>query len=192
VDQVTQDASDAKAAWGGRVMTGLQESAPLLAPPVVPHCVAHSVPQVIRFVWSADPGAVVYYHHGNLLEDARREPLIRHKGRYVAVCIQFDILHPRQRRGVAGDTHYYAVRSPNSLHGLPRNVFDGTITPDEFQALCAVKERQASMATSRAIRDALGVSESDASDMRNSFIRRGWLTNGRPPELTDLGLSMMT
>ena len=62
---------------------------------------------------------------------------------------------------------------------------------DEYEALHAIDARQASVSTQRAIRDALGISDADAVEMRNNFIRRGWLTNGRPPQITDLGEKVM-
>ena len=43
----------------------------------------------------------------------------------------------------------------------------------------------------RAIRDALGVNDHEASVLRNDMINRGWMMNSRPPELTTLGRSLL-
>lgn len=193
-EKAAQSQSDAKGLWGtGVAIPPKEQGISAMAPPSTPHVVAFAVPQVIRFVFRASKGDVVYYHHGNLLEDGRRDTHIRQKGRYVALCVSFGLLSPRQRRAFASETHYFAVRTDLSATaaGLPRNALDGTITPDEYEALHAIDERQASMATTRAIRDTLGISDHDAAEIRNEFIRRGWLTNGRPPEITDLGEQMM-
>lgn len=186
-----ETASSSADLWGGVVPVGLSETIAPMAPPSSPHVIAFSVPQIIRFVFRAAPGDVIYYHHGNLLEDARREQSVRQKGRYVALCCEFGLLGPRQKRGFGSDWHYYAVRTGQRLTGLPRYVLDGSITPDEYQSLVALSERQASMSTSRVIRDTLGISDTQASEIRNEFIQRGWLSNGRPPELTDKGLQLL-
>lgn len=88
----------------------------------------------------------------------------------------------RQTRVAPGWSHYFAIRTKDLVRG----------TPDEYLALVAISERQASISVSRVIRDGRGFNDNDASKMRNNIIRKGWLTNARPPELTMLGLSLLT
>lgn len=194
IERTTEIKSGAAETWGGRVhIPPREDGLARMETPVAPDVVAFSVPQIIRFIFRARQGSVIYYHHGNLLDDARRDPNTRHNGRYISTCISLGLLAPRQERAFDTETHYFAVRTSESAAapGMPRNTLDGTITPDEYEALRAIDERQASISTSRAIRDALGISDDQASQMRNDFINRGWLTHERLPAPTALGVSMM-
>ena len=185
--------SDAEAEWGGLATTGLSEDVPaLLAPPQTVSCIAMAVPHLIRFVWTAKPGAVVYYHHGRLYEDSLKDPLVRHRGRYVALAVEFGLLHPRQARSDRSHMHYYAVRTDASMTGQPVHVFGGAITPDEFKALTLVRDRQSHMSAARAIRDGLGTPNTQATEICAAMIRRGWITNTGATKLTDLGRSLLT
>ena len=156
-----------------------------------PHHVAFSVPDLIRFVVTGKPDQVLIYHSGNLALDGSVNDLVRDKQRYALLAKEFGILSLQQARIADGAYQYYAIRTDGSLRGLPQNAIYGRITPDEFAVLTAINERQASLSVSRVIRDTLSITDSDASAWRNSMIRRGWLTNGRPPELTQLGLSLL-
>lgn len=157
-----------------------------------PDMVAHTLIMCARFVLSAKPKSLLLYHSGDLSADGAYEQSSRDKAQYILLAASFDLLSLRQERVTAGWTYYYATRTDHSIKGCPQHVLYGDITPDEYRALVAVNERQASQATSRAIRDELGISDTAASEMRNSMIHRGWMNNSRPPELTELGLELLT
>lgn len=160
-------------------------------PPKQPDAIAYSVPQIIRFIHTSKAGHVIFYHGGDLANDARADPVMHDKQRYMLMASKFGVVALRQSR--VGDQwrQYYAIRTDESLIGIPSAAITGQITPDEYTALTAINERQASISITRVIRDALGISDHEAGEWRNAFIRNGWMTNGRPPELTRCGLSLL-
>lgn len=161
-----------------------------ITPPVIPDCIASRVDQIIAWVHSAEAGEVCHYHFGSLPLDQMASDIAA-KRAYTKVLADFEVVRLRQHRIGENLNHYYAVRTDESLKHMPRNVLTGTVSADEYTAVLAITERQASLSVARVIRDALGLTDFRASQMRNDFIRRGWLTNGRPPELTERGLSVL-
>jgi hypothetical protein len=161
-------------------------------PPKQPDAVAYSLPQIIQFMHVARKGHILLYHSGDLATDIANNIMCRDKQKYLQIARELDLVGLRQSRVRDGWYHYYAVRTDTSLRGCPLNMLTGTITPDEFIALTAINERQAAISVTRCIRNALSTTDHEASDIRNKMIRKGWVTNGRPPELTPLGLSLLT
>ena len=160
------------------------------APPVTPDAIAYSVEQIIAWVHRARAGDICYYHFGSLTIDAETDAVAKKRG-YTKLLAEFGSILLRQRRADDGAAHYYAIRTDEPLAHLPRNVLTGTVTADEYTAVVAIMERQSSQSVARAIRDAVGTTDDIASQMRNAFIRRGWITNSRPPQLTELGMSVL-
>lgn len=156
-----------------------------------PDAVAFTVPDIIRFVVTGKRDQVLIYHSGNLALDGERNDVVRDKQRYSMLAAESGLLTLQQSRMGPGAYQYYAIRTAGTMQGLPQHAIYGRITPDEYTALNAINERQASISVSRVIRDALSLTDAEATEWRNSMIRRGWLTNGRPPELTTLGLSLL-
>lgn len=154
--------------------------------------IAYSVPQIIKFVLVSKPGNCLFYHSGDLVADAQSHLDTKHKQQYLMLASEFGLLGLRQKRVRPNWNHYFAVRTDESIKGMPLNAVEGRISPEEYRALVAVNERQASVSVTRAIRDAIGTTDDDASQMRNDMIRKGWMMNTRPPELTDFGLSLMS
>lgn len=157
-----------------------------------PDAVGFSVPDIIRFVLSAERDQVMIYHIGNLAIDGVTNPVVRDKQRYAMLAADFHALSLQQSKIGPGIYQYYALRTPEPLRGLPQHAIQGRITPDEYTALTAINERQASLSVSRVIRDTLSITDIEAGAWRGNMIDRGWLTNGRPPELTALGLSLLS
>ncbi len=170
--------------------------------PVQPIDITHEVPlqfdamvntpvQAVSWAHKAKQGQVAHYHYGAIAEAAAKNPVVDAIRRYFALLREFEVVALRQSRTGPNHTHYYAIRTGNGLRGLPRNVITGTVQVIEYEAVRALTERQAAMSVARCLRNELMISESDAVEMRNDMIRRGWLTNGRPPELTTQGLSVL-
>lgn len=182
--------TEAQARWGN--LAGFEE-VPIekIRSSITPDVVAFIFPQLVRFVQAAKAGHVLLYYSGDLATDSARNPDIKDRARYISIVHDFGLVQLRQARVAAGWSHYFAIRTDEAIRGTPEHIVRGRITPEEYLALVAINERQASISVSRAIRDHLGTSDDDASQIRNSMIRRGWLTNTRPPELTPLGLSLL-
>lgn len=142
-------------------------------PPQMPDAVAFSLTQCINFIFAADSGKILLYHSGDLLADASKDSMVKARQRYLHLVSTFDLIHLRQSRVSEGWSHYYAVKTNEPLTGMPQNAVSGRIGADDFTALTAVNERQSAIATSRAIRDALGISDIEAAEMRNQMIRAG-------------------
>lgn len=187
----------AEAEWQNAVMLPDQ-----LITPQQPIDIRHDVPlqfqamvntpvQAISWVHKAKQGEIAHYHYGAIAEAAAKSPVIDAIRRYFALLREFDVVALRQARTSPSHTHYYAIRTTNSLRGMPRNVLTGAVEVIEYEAVLALTERQAATSVARCLRSALMISESAAVEMRNNMIRRGWLTNGRPPELTSQGLSVL-
>lgn len=157
-----------------------------------PDVVAYSVAMAASFVLNAKPDNVLLYHVGDLGLDQAKDQSVKDRAQYIKVAAAFDLVSLRRARVAEGWTEYYATRTEETLVGCPSHVLRGDVTPDEYMALVALNERQASQSTSRAIRDELGINDQEAASIRNRFIDSGWLDNGRPPELTTLGLSLLT
>lgn len=162
-----------------------------MRPSTVPDAIAYTVPQCAHFVLQAKPKEVVLYHSGDLARDGASDALIRDKQQYLLLAAGFGLVSLRVARVQAGWSHYLAVRSEESLVGLPRRVLQCDISPSEYIALVAIDERQGAQATTRAIRDALGIRDAEAATLRNTLIEQGWLASTRPPELTALGRSLL-
>lgn len=154
--------------------------------------VAYSLIQCANFVLSASSGSVLIYHSGDLAQESASATTVRDRQQYMLIAAEFDLVSLRQERVSESWYHYYAVRTKEPIRWLPRHVIQADITPDEYRALRALDERQPAVSTTRAIRDELGISDIAAADIRRDFINRGWLDNGRPPEMTALGLSLLT
>lgn len=163
-----------------------------MIPRHTPDMVAFTIPAVVGFILRAVPGDSLLYHTGDLAVDGARDELLRIRQTYLRLMADFNLVHLRQQRSRPGWTHYFATRSREPLKGVPRHALHADISPDEYTALIAVNERQSAKSVTRTIRDALGITDTAAADLRNEMIRRGWLTLGRPPELTDLGLHLLT
>lgn len=162
-----------------------------LKPEMQSLAVAFTMPAVVGFVLRAKAKETLHYHSGDLALDGSRDQLLRIRQAYLRAMAEFGAVHLRQQRVRPNWSHYFATRSTESLTGIPKHLMHADISPDEYTALVAVNERQSAKAVSRCIRDALGITDQAASTIRNDMILRGWLTNGRPPELTDLGLSLL-
>lgn len=159
-------------------------------PPVSPDAITFTTTQIIAWVHGAKAGHVCYYHFGSLVADGPADS-VTEKRNYVAMLRSFGAVELRQRRVSDAMTHYYAIRTDESLRLMPRNAITGAVSAQEYFAVHALSERQSSMSVARTIRDSLGISEDAACQMRNDLIRRGWLSNTRPPQLTELGLSVL-
>ena len=159
--------------------------------PITPDIVIYFPQQATAWLFSADEGEAAYYHFGAIATDQRINPVIEQIRQYFALLHEFELVRLRQTRSTEGNTHYYAIRTGHSLRGMPGNVLSGAVLPIEYSAINALTERQAAQSVARCLRDALGLSETAAREMRNDFINRGWITNGRPPEITDKGLSVI-
>lgn len=156
-----------------------------------PDAIAYSCDHVVRFLRGAREGNSLLYHGGDLALDASNDPGVRTKQRYVLIASDCGLLHLSQARVDVGFSHYYAIRTDDPLSAAPKKVLDGKLDPSDYIALLAISERQAAQSVARAIRDALGVRDDQAATVRNDFIRRGWLTNGRFPELTAAGHALL-
>lgn len=163
-----------------------------VTPRHTPDMIAFSIRQTIHFTLNARSGDTLLYHSGDLANDITRDELLRDRQGYLLMAAGFGVVHLRQQRVRPSWSHYFATRSDESLVGIPKHAIHGDITPDEYRALNAINERQSALSVTRCIRDALGINDRAASDKRNDLIRQGWLTNGRPPELTEIGLEMLT
>lgn len=157
-----------------------------------PDVAAFTTHMAANFVMKARPGEIMLYHVGDLAHDQATDTALKDRAQYVNLAHALDLVALRRHRVTEGWTEYYGVRTSESLVGCPSHVLRGDITPDEYFALVALNERQSSQSTSRAIRDALAIDDQQAAAMRNAFLDRGWLENGRPPELSPLGMSLLT
>ena len=146
----------------------------------------------MRFLHGARPGHSLLYHCGDLALDAMNNPGARSKQRYVLIASDNGLLHLSQARVDVGFSHYFAVRTEDPVSTAPQRVLSGEVDPDDYIALLAVHERQSAQSVRRAIRDALGTNDDRAATIRDCMIQDGWLTSGRCPELTPLGLSLLT
>ena len=156
-----------------------------------PDAVAYSREHVVRFLHGAAQGNSLLYHGGDLASDAAHDPRVRCKQRYALIASDSGLLHLSQARVDEGFCHYYAVRTADPVSTAPQKVLNGDVDPTDYIALLAVYERQAAQSTSRAIRDALGVTDNDADIMHDKMVLRGWLSSGRSPSLTEQGLSLL-
>lgn len=159
--------------------------------PITPQAIIMTYHQAISWLFGAAPGHTVYYHVGHAANDRTRDQDTDFKVRYFHLLGEFEAVNLRQARVAEDHTYYFAIRSENSLRYLPQNVLTGSVTPLEYQAIDALLHRPGDLSVARCLRDYLNISADEASEMRNDFIRRGWLTNGRPPEPTRLGLSVV-
>lgn len=153
--------------------------------------VAFTVVQCAFFVLKAKPNAKLLYHSGDLATDSATDVRAKDRQQYIGLAASFGLLSLRMVRIQENWSHYYALRTEESLRGMPMHVLQCDITPSEYKALVAINEKQASKSVSRTIRDALACSDQQAADIRNAMIERGWLANSRPPELTSTGRQLM-
>lgn len=157
-----------------------------------PKIVAFDLHQVARFVLGAKKGETMIYFSGDLAISQQKDQNLRERAQYLRIAADLGLVRLQQFRISAGWNDYFATRSDESIAGCPKHVLRCNISPSQYLALVAIMEKQAAVATSRAIRDHLGTNDTVAAQMRNEMINNGWLDNGRPPELTDLGLALLT
>lgn len=162
-----------------------------VAPPVDIDAIAYHLKHVVQFIFAARQGNIIYYHAGNIAVDAGSDPVVYDKQRYAQLMHTFGLLDLRRSKVATDWYQYFAVRTDTPAGHTPKAATAARVTPDEYEALVAVMERQAALSVSRAIRDHVGLSDEAARKMRNDMINRGWITNTRPPELTDLGLHLL-
>lgn len=161
------------------------------AVPVQPDAIIYQLSQAVSWLYNAKSKETAYYHCGFIAVDQQGSQDLVEKRMYFSLVAGFGLVWPRQKRITDQLTHYFAIRTEEPLSGMPRNVLSGTVLPSEYTIMRALSERQSSLSVARCIRDAIGTTDSDAREIRNSLIRRGWMTNDASPALTEVGLSVL-
>lgn len=153
--------------------------------------VGYSITQCARFVLSSKRDERLIYHSGDLATDSTTDARVRDKTAYINLTAQLGLVGLRQERVGEHWSNYVAVRSDMPIKAAPSRVLHLDLTVEQWRALHAMVERQAHVSVQRAMRSALQCSNEHAAELLRNMIRDGWISHGRPPELTDLGRAML-
>ena len=158
-----------------------------------------NVANLCRWLKTAVEGDWCVYHSGNLAYDRMRDESLNLLSDMVLLLTETDYLRTTQRRQYLfiTDVWVYVAHRTASGHA-PKALLTGKMTSIEYRALRAVRDRDADISASRAIRDALSatMSSSDAlaASMFDTIRDRGWISEakGRGWEISQAGLRIMT
>lgn len=129
-------------------------------------------------VWAAGarPREFVTYHVGNLAADRADNPVLNDMAELVRLLQETGWLMQSTKSvklaAIRGHA-YFATRTGGGF--APRCILFGDMTPRQWRALKAVRDRIGYQSAHRAIRDELATSEDDAADMLALLYSLGWV-----------------
>lgn len=160
---------------------------------------AYDVRGFLRWFKAARAGDTCLYHAGNLATDRAKDGHLNDLADTVMLLNETGAVRASQYRQylfIMDVWSYIAIRANGGY--IPKDIVTGKITSREWRALRAVRDRDADISATRAIRDALSASwlssDATAKDLLQSLAERklveeapskGW-------QLTKIGLRAMT
>lgn len=161
--------------------------------------VVWNVTSLCRWLKTAGEGDWCVYHSGNLAYDRVRDSDVNDLSDMVLLLTETDYLRTTQRRQYLFITDVWVYVAHRTGRGhAPRAILNGTITASDFRALRAVRDRDADISATRAIRDALSatMSSSDviATQMFERLKERKFISEakGKGWGISQAGLRIMT
>ncbi len=161
--------------------------------------VVWDVPSLCRWLRTAVEADWCVYHSGNLAYDRARDTALNALSDLVLLLSETDYLRTTQRRQFLFITDVWVYVAHRTGYGhAPKSLLTGKLTAPEFRALRAVRDRDADISASRAIRDALSASMTSSDDLAGAMFERlkerKWVTEakGKGWELSADGLRIIT
>jgi hypothetical protein len=124
----------------------------------------------------AKAGDRCVYHIGNLVADRSAFPALHQLAETVLLLQETGWLVGAQQRirlPTVDGWSYACVRTGSGR--APRAVLAGTITATHYRAMEAIRARAAAVSVTRAVRDALSVSDDTAAELVSTMRRKGWV-----------------
>lgn len=158
---------------------------------------AWNAPMFRAWFRGAAPGELCFYHSGSLAQDREKDSELMELADLIAIIHDGGAISLRQFRTSLPITDvwtYVAVRSRGGH--APASVLAGTLTPVEYRALRAIRDRDADISATRAIRDATSRSSSDvgAAIVLDALKRRSLIepAPGRGWQVSNAGYLALT
>lgn len=131
--------------------------------------VAYDVRMFCGWFRSARAGDVCFYHAGNLALDRARDEDLANLADTVSLLNDGGAISLRQfrRHLPLADVWVYVAQRNQGGHA-PAALISGKITSVDFRALRAVRDRDADISVTRAIRDAISASSISSDDLAAS------------------------
>jgi len=154
--------------------------------------VVFSVDQFRDWLYTAKRDELCLYHSGSIVIDQESMHHLKPLGDYASLMSDLGAVLLNQSRKGAGLYHYLARRTSMKAVSIPKLVGTGAVEVPFYICLKAIKTRDPHKSVKRAIRDILSCSEKESAAMFNKLVSQGYITEGRPPALTETGVSVLT
>lgn len=147
-----------------------------------------------RWAATAKPRDFVTYHVGLVAQDRASNAALHELAELVRLLQETGWLIGSTRRialaAVQGFA-YFATRTGGGY--APRCILGATMTPREYRAMCAIRDRIGYSSAQRAVRDALSSGEDEAADLLALLYARGWVEAAPEKgfQVSDTGLAAM-
>lgn len=152
-----------------------------------------------RWIKRASVGDTCLYHAGNLSSDRSADPVLNDLADTVMLLHETGAVRTTQYRQYLYITDVWAYIAIRSAGGYaPKAIIAGTLTSRDWRALRAVRDRDADISATRAIRDALAASwsssDAQARDLLDSLAARKLVEEapGKGWKVTAAGIRAMT
>ena len=161
--------------------------------------IAYDTKGFCRWLKSAKEGQTCVYHAGNLSLDRSLDPFLNELADTVMLVQETGGIITKQWRQYLPITDlwcYVAIRTRNGF--VPKSIQSQKITALDYRAMRAIRDRDADISASRAIRDAISASWSSSDTFAKQILTalkdQGFLEEapGKGWQLSAAGLRMMT
>lgn len=166
---------------------------------ILPRHIVGTVRELSRWCKTAAVGEGVIYHAGEISVDRRKDDNINALADTVLLLAETGFVSCTQRRQylyVEDVWAYWAIRARDGY--APRALIDGKLTSFEWRALKALRDRDADISATRAVRDALSFAMS-SSDQSAEALLQGLKARrlveeapGKGWQLSKLGVGALT
>ncbi len=153
--------------------------------------VVFSVDQFRDWLYEAVRGELCLYHSGSMGIDKESRPHLQELGGYANLMSDLDAVNLISARKGPGLYHYLARRTSLKASSIPRLVGTGMVGVQFYICLRAIHTRDPHLSVKRAIRDILSCSEEESAKMFSDLVKKGFIREGRPPSLTEAGVSVL-
>lgn len=147
----------------------------------VPDAVVYELEQFRDWMFAADHGERCLYHIGMMMVDQENRPNLKDLGDYAALMADCGAISITQKRIGEGMYQYYACRTDKPCRMLPRAVAMGEINVRIYLILRAIHTRENRVSAKKAIRDAVTITEAEATKVLQMFVDAGMVNKGKPP-----------
>lgn len=116
------------------------------------------------------------YHIGNLVSDRVAYPELHMLAETILLLQEGGFVIGGQQRIRLVTVQGYAYSVTRTGGGkAPRSVLSGVLTATQYRALEAIRGRASAVSITRAVRDALSISEASAQQIVEALRKRGWV-----------------